>query len=376
MNEDSPSFQKIVNYIGWVGYGNVGDEAIYFAIQNAFSKYTLVPISRYYMSGITIFGGGTLLPVWSTFIMPNTYNYGYGLGVADPEFFEYQYGPKARRFYEYAIMKTLNVNFRMIGVRGYLSKRILSEWGLESENIGDPCLLFKPNVNVKRNEKLVAVNVGSSINEPIWGNDVNLVLNAIEKFCGEIKREGYEVRLVVFSESDLPHNYKLASKLNLPILKAYKNEIQSTVNFFSSCKAIIGERLHSIVLSATTYTPFISLEYNTKCLEFAENMEFQDYQIRTSEIDYTILLELFEKLIDRWPSLHDKLKGKVEYFRGRLLDFTSRVINDVENLPKNKWKSPGKWKQIRFNLLSKIESKTPTISCRLERLKRKLLRGI
>ena len=372
MNRNSLSYKGIINYVGWVGHGNLGDEALYFAIQNAFGKYKLVPLKSYCLSGITLFGGGTLLPIWPTFIMPNTYNYGYGLGVLDPEFFEHQYGPKARRFYEYAVTKTLNVNFRMIGVRGNLSKKLLSEWGIRSENIGDPCLLIRPNMNVKRNEKLIAINLGSSINEPIWGNAVNLVLNAVEKFCKKIKQEGYEVRLVVFSESDLPYNYKLANKLNLPILKAYENEICSVIDFFSSCKAVVGERLHSIVLSATAYTPFISIEYATKCLEFAENMDFQDYSVRTSEIDSKVLRELFEKLIGEWLYLHDKLKSKVEYFRSKLLDFASKIINDIENLPEDKWKSPRKWKQIRFKLLSKVESKTPTLSHRLEILKRKL----
>ena len=89
MNGNSLSFKGIINYVGWVGHGNLGDEALYFAIQNVFSKYKLFPLRNYCLSGITLFGGGTLLPIWPTFIMPNTYNYGYGSRDLDPEFFEW-----------------------------------------------------------------------------------------------------------------------------------------------------------------------------------------------------------------------------------------------------------------------------------------------
>jgi len=81
--------QRIITYIGWLGFTNLGDEAFCDVNKRLFSKYRLVPSghwsSQKQYSKITLFGGGSLLPVWTWLIKPNRYNYALGVGVRDPK---------------------------------------------------------------------------------------------------------------------------------------------------------------------------------------------------------------------------------------------------------------------------------------------------
>src|SRR5689334_15436274 len=76
--------KKTINYIGWLGHNNLGDEALFAANQQIFNKFRLINKHQLYDSPVSLFGGGTVLPEWAYDVQINRYNYAFGVGVKDP----------------------------------------------------------------------------------------------------------------------------------------------------------------------------------------------------------------------------------------------------------------------------------------------------
>ncbi|MCK4443938.1 MAG: hypothetical protein KAW09_05310, partial [Thermoplasmata archaeon] len=100
---------------------------------------------------------------------------------------------------------------------------------------------------------------------------------------------------------------------------------------------LIGEKLHSLVFSAATHTPFVSIEYRPKCLDFAESVGFSAYNIRTSEMTAERVKVLLFDLMENWNDMRTLLKENVQVYRQRLGDFAARIVKDIESLPEDKW---------------------------------------
>jgi hypothetical protein len=318
---------RTLSYVGWLGHGNLGDQALYEVCKRIFSPYQLIPFKSKHVSEITLFGGGTLLPHWTLMVMPNRYNYAYGVGVANPSFWG--------DFHHDVIKQMKKFGFRYIGVRGYKSKRLLEGWGIDSTVIGDPCLLLEPTHYKKRNGRIVAVNAGGSRGN-IWGGNEEKVYVELAKVCKLLREKGYLPVLVSFWQEDMPHIKRISKASDTPILDECA-DVQKVLDFLVSSHVLIGVKLHSLVFSAACFTPFISIEYRPKCAEFAETMGFENYNIRTDRIESAKIMAMFEDLIDNWNGMQKQLIEKVEMYRKRLRLFADYIKMDIESLKGSKW---------------------------------------
>jgi polysaccharide pyruvyl transferase WcaK-like protein len=293
--------------------------------------------------------------------MPNRFNYAYGVGVVDPDFYRYQYGTHDMTVYDLAVQKTRKFNFRLLGVRGARSKKLLDSWGIKSFMVGDPCLLLRPSSLLKKREDLVAISVGSSEPyEPVWGKTED-VAREVSKLCSILTKKGYTLVLVPFSDVDMPHIQRVAEETGLPIFEGYEN-IQSLLDFVSTCHILVGQRLHSAVFSAAALTPFLSIKYHSKCGEFSESVGFQEYTLQANLLSAEKLSHSFEELNNNWDDMQAKLEKNVEACRERLLMFASNITEDIESLPETKWSPPQSWKRMRFQLVNAIELSAPRLS--------------
>jgi len=323
--------KRRITYVGCLGYENLGDEALYRVCTKVFKPYHLIPeigkpltrVSKPHYSKITLFGGGTLLPTFASIIPPNKYNYAYGVGVRNPSFWG--------EFDQSLIEKVKKFNFRYLGVRGYTSKRLLSNWGIGSEVVGDPGLLLEPKcyeeVGRKEKKRKIAINVGSA--GWLWGGDQEKVYREVAKLCRFLQKSGYRPVLIPFYKKNLNDIRRISVLTNTPIFKNWM-DVQKVLDFIASCRIMIGEKLHSNVFSAATYTPFISIEYTPKCREFAETMGFEKYIIRTDEITTKKIMVIFWDLLDNWNEMYEKLVKNVESYRKKLIKFAELIKKDIK----------------------------------------------
>jgi hypothetical protein len=333
----------VINYVGWAGHKNVGDEALFLVAKKLFDSYKLVPEilkDKVAYSGITLFGGGTLLPMWTmTVSLNNRYNYAFGLGVRNPIFWG--------NFDPVVIEQIKRFRFRFIGVRGNLSRDLLKNWGIVSEVIGDPVLMLEPRSYTKKEEK-IAINVSFAA-EKLWGN-TQVLMNETVKLCQTLKKH-YDLALIPFCLGDVPFVKKISRETNVTFFDNWMN-IQSTLDFLSSCNLVIGQKLHAIVFSAATHTPFISLEYRPKCLDFAESVGYEKYNLRTDRMNAKRVMALLDDLLCRWDGMRELLISNVQMYRKRIKSFASRIINDIESLPDDKWLPLGTLEKIKRRILS------------------------
>jgi len=334
----------LINYVGWLGHQNLGDEALYIAIRKIFRKYSFVPSRCNEYSNINFFGGGTLLPSWCKSIRPNKYNYVFGSGVRDPEFWG--------RFDSVIIDRLKRFKFRLLGVRDNFSKRMLEEWEIDSEVIGDPCLSLENESNEKRENLRIAINIGSD--GLIWGQDEERVLQEIIKACRTLKKNGYELILVPLNIKDINYINILSSQTGIEVFKNW-SDIDSVLNLLSSCKLMIGERLHSLVFSASVYTPFISLEYRPKCKHFSESVGFSKYRIRTDEIRAQKIIAMSYEIMNNWNKMKRILEREVKSYRKIQSKFANLLIDDIDLLPYDKFSIPSISNRIKDKIFWKTD---------------------
>ena len=322
----TPLDKKRINYVGWVGHNNMGDEGIYEVNKNIFEPYQLVPYKKEHCSKISLLGGGTLFPGLISDVMPNRYNYVYSVGVRDPSFWG--------DFHPVMIVYKKRFNFRCIGARDSASKKLLAAWGIDSIVVGDPCLLLEPLQYGNRKDTKIAINVGSD--GFVWGWNEEKVFIEIAKVCRLLRRKGYRPVLIPFCKKDLS-NIKMISRVTKTEIFSGWTDIQAVLNFVASCHMLIGERLHSLVFSAATYTPFISIEYRPKCRAFAETVGFEDYNIKTDTLVAERVMGMVKNLSDNWAEMEKHLMENVKIYRKKLRTFANYIKKDIDSLQNDKW---------------------------------------
>lgn len=312
-----------ISYVGWVGHGNLGDEALYQVNTKIFKPYHLIPdIGIPFHSKITLFGGGTLFPEGVSEGRLSECNYAYGVGVKDPSF----WGK-----FDLSIVELIE-NFKYIGVRGNISQKLLKDWGINSEVIGDPCLLLEPSryqdIEEKREERKIAICVGSD--GFVWGGNEKNVFKEIGRTCKILKKKGYYPILIPFWENNMNDIRKISRRVNVPIFRDWRN-VQQVLDLISSCHILIGEKLHSIVFSAATYTPFISIEYRPKCRDFAETMGLGQCIVRTDEVTAEKIMMIFSRILGNWIGIYKKLAKNVKFYRNKLRKAAKWIKRDIKN---------------------------------------------
>ncbi len=321
--------ERAITYVGWAGHGNIGDEALYHVNEKLFKQYRLAPTQREKYSKVSLFGGGTLLPLYACSIFPNKYNYAIGVGVHHPSFWGY--------FDSFTADMMRRHHFRFLGVRGNISKNLLKSLGVESYVTGDTCLLLEASTH-KRKDEFIAINV-SVPPDGMWGNP-ELLLREITEFCTCLKADGYQPVLIPFWKGDAIVARRVSEAADIDVFEEW-TDIRKVLDFIASCNLLIGERLHSVVFSAATFTPFVCMEYQPKCLDFAESVGFEKYTIRTNQVNSLRLMRLFWDLLDNWRCMQSLLIRKVEEYRKKLREFAVQISEDIESLPKDKWAIPG-----------------------------------
>jgi hypothetical protein len=349
------AIKRSINYIGWLGHKNLGDEALYKIIQDIFNSFRLVPAEmdgadNNLFSPVTIIGGSTGIPEWFERLRPTKFNYVFGAGVKDPAFLGYNY--IFREDMKVKVMFEKLKIFRYVGVRGNISKALLLRHGINSEVIGDPCLSLRSTILNKKDEAKIAISIGSD--GILHGMDERRLFLEVAKVCRSLKNEGYEPILIPFWEKNVEAVRNLATRERIDFFEDWFN-IESTLNLINSCKILIGQKLHSLVFAAATGTPFISLEYQPKCYDFVESVGFQDYTIKTDIVSEEKILNLFIAIIENYGEMQKKLAKNVESYREKQRNFAQNIIRDIESLPEQLWRTPSSLERLRNTIFWKAD---------------------
>jgi len=255
---------------------NVGDLACYLGARQLLDDHADVVLDELRRADFYILGGGTILRVCSNstpslgWRWPPTFVFGAGVEL---------YGfPEHPPCAEFLLLLKRAV---LLGVRGPLSKDFLDAYTSKARVIGDLALQLetaKPNSG--RASNVVALNVGDT-GGYLFGSEHELHKQAAALITA-LQASGYEVRTFAMWPSD----FRMLERLPARSME-FTNDPHVLIDRLKDCAFVVGEKLHAAILALCAGTPFVSLAYRHKCLDFMASLDgtLSKWVVRTDDPD-------------------------------------------------------------------------------------------
>jgi polysaccharide pyruvyl transferase WcaK-like protein len=313
-----------IRYIGWLATDNLGDIAVYRALQQLFRPGVLDPAAP--DPDAFMIGGGTLLfrqgaaeaarsaadSSGSVFV--------FGSGAADPEFGEVLNAELWNAVLERCFF---------VGVRGFRTREVLQELGCRRpiEVTGDPALLLEARPAAgEREPRRIVVNICNTRHSRLWGGDNRGVRARVVEAANGLVRRGFRITFVSFESRNDSYVEAAAGQVEGADFIAGHRSLEGTMDLLGRCRLVIGEKLHAVVLAAAAGTPFIALEYRPKCRDFAESVGCGHRVLRTDTLSSEGIIAQVEEIEASYAGVRRELHARVTQWRERL----RRAAADVQ----------------------------------------------
>jgi len=173
-----------------------------------------------------------------------------------------------------------------LAVRGPRSQAILREsFGIEAVVSGDLALGLETPVPSPR-EKLLGICLAAPVH--MWGSTPDRLFDATLATARALIGEGWTIRLFVLCPSeDRAITARLAAAINAGgrVRVVVPRTPARFMEHVGACTALLGTRLHSIVMASMVDVPTVALAYRHKVEDFMASIDRSDWAIRTSEVD-------------------------------------------------------------------------------------------
>ncbi|HEX2953407.1 MAG TPA: polysaccharide pyruvyl transferase family protein [Bacillota bacterium] len=312
---------KKVVYLGWLGFGNLGDEACKDVFIKEFTNITskegknpifkpVIPSSfgkKELMAlepNLIVLGGGSVImpPYTDLLILAEkqhipTAIWGSGMDwLSENELSTIRRNLPTKSLHHYRphaqSIRTACNGSPLIGVRGPHTYRILKTIGCNMDHIqvvGDPGLLIATQTS--RGDLLLPDTLDNSL--PVigvnWGTSFNRVFGSNEEstsnqLASALQKLSVHCKIVIYPvwSRDLPAIKELAAKIHNPSRVSIISTVPSLpslVTLLKKCTLTINFKLHANIFSSAVGTPFISLGYRSKCYDFAASLDCEELVI-------------------------------------------------------------------------------------------------
>lgn len=358
-------YKKIL-YLGWIGYGNIGDDLLFDVFKKMISNISKDIVVNYYCPftgkkvnlknyGLVVLGGGSLLGKHTEASISPFVLYalqvvkegiplaiwGSGLDVRTREY--------ADKFLSSYLNKNQDVllssnpyynalikNSRVTGVRGNLTNYIINSHKVET--IGDPGIIFDkvfPNIpdfedfaDIKESDKLVLVNWGTSFNR-ILGQNEDAVKKEITKVMNDLINKGYEIVIYPVWGKDIEPCRKLANEFKNKKVRCIDKlyNVYQIVSLIKKCKFTINLKLHANILSMAYKKPFICLSYGLKGYDFCDSIDSTKLCILTDKVKAESILEKIAYIESNYSDLQSKFNKFINIYYKKHLSFMDNIVS-------------------------------------------------
>lgn len=372
-------------YTGCINSGNIGDDILYeifiLLLKKILSKkfknvevyknsFKADALSWRDVSDIRIIGGGTLIHnydnTYAVKINESNFSMAFGTGII-PDFSlnENNINSFLERSYDninYIVNDTIKIslnnisNIKFGGLRGPISVSYLKK--VNNHNFDsymyDSGLLSNKFINFKNNtiefdqeKKNIGINLvevvgpqrfGVSDRETIKEYNDRIFNEIYEASVALLKTEKYNIIFFCMSRgSDLFLCRNMYNKIrdNHPELMdnvknfSELNSFEDILNIISKCFFIIGERLHSNILAASVLTPFISISYSFKSVDFAESINLYELSIPTFTLTKDEILEKVDFIINNYNDIIKEMEYHIDLAYDKYVKELNSLIDSI-----------------------------------------------
>lgn len=368
-------FRRSGVYLGWVGFGNLGDEAMWHVCQNRFPSIRwstmgdltlpigedatkralrdpgwLVRVAREELHNaarlrllfsrcehriasalageVGVLGGGTFINRNQDILDAYTLLRKrvkrpvpvLGTGVANSAYWSGTKGWRDLRNQWTDLLCELPI----IGVRGPQSKAELDGYGLRNVVVsGDPALLLHEPLaplSHSRSGLTIAFNFGEPAGGMIGSQEI--VASHLATVAREVARR-HRVKFIPVSPQDVAACTRLAlraglsaSSVTAPRLthNQFRQEMQDTDFLFAF-------KLHAGILAAVCNVPFILIEYQPKCRDFMASAGWDQLCIPPGEVSPELLLHQLEQVESRGLQWREEICETISRLAQRFEDY-------------------------------------------------------
>ena len=320
----------LASYLGWTGYGNLGDEVLFEAHRALFPGLEVVPFrpphpraARRLLPALTpdyvlgFLGGGTLInqsPKWRANLeslldrgMPVVC---LGSGVA-PAAFRPSFEPGTVADWAPTLRR-----LDFVGVRGPESQRLLAEVGVDSVVMGDPVFALAGELPPPGEESVVGLNIGVSARTIMHGSPerfLSVMVEAVERLLAA----GRRVTLLPVCAEDVASNEELLRRVGsagVSLVTAF-DSTTDYVRELAACRVFVGQKLHATALATVTRVPSVMLAYQPKCTEFMDSLAQAEHCTTTDAVTAEWIVERVGHLEAHHADVRAELDARVTTYR-------------------------------------------------------------
>jgi hypothetical protein len=318
---------------------NLGDQAVFHAIERIFPSVTVAypkhpggSLGRFLLRWecrqkrlASMLGGGTMIgaPPWSTgyadrfeVSMKRTgRGFTFGTGVA-----ELIFPPDHEAFVEdpstYLKWAGVLKECQYVSVRGPRSQAALAKLGLTSEIIGDPaCAFVRPKGFWQPTPGYLGLNIGHG-GGSMWGERGQFNA-AMGRFVARATQQGWKIEFFALMDDDIDIIKQVAriGEIADPQIHCEFVNVHRYMTRVSKMQAFVGMKLHSVILAMCAQVPSIMLEYRPKGIDFMASVGLEQFNVRTSDVEPSALLDLLSELVSRGTYWSEMIRQRLSEYK-------------------------------------------------------------
>jgi len=214
----------------------------------------------------------------------------------------------------------------VVGVRGPYSKAYLEEAGARNVMVcGDPAVMlharYKKGPDRIRPHGLLRIGINAGAYPITWGRP-DEIRNSVIVLAQWLRKAGHQIEILPAWSRDEAACLEVARKAGLDrsAVLPVRSSHEDFLNQVENLDLMVAWNLHTGILAAAANVPFVSLDYQPKCRDFAASIGWEDFLVKADQIQPEIL-------IDRVSSLISQLDVK----RTELCREMCRMMNTFEN---------------------------------------------